>query len=620
MSITRRAFHLQNKVSLTLVFLIATFVIVSYTILQAVIAPAFDKLETTSAKSDLHRAEAALLADIENLQAITGDWAPWDDIHDYVRGESPGFQKSNLDNTTLANLGLNIMAVYGANSRLVWAQGLSDAGSIHIDQFDIFNSNHPLFSSLTAHSDKLAQIVGIVDSSLGPLIISSRPILRTDESGPVAGALVMGQFLGESRLEKLRQRTEVDMDWIAANPEIDTSREAVFTTEQYFVGGQKILVDIDKQPILLLRTRTSRDISGLGSQTITVATGFLIVAGILVCGFIWVVLRQTILSPIEQLANHIDDIRNSGDLTRQVSMHRSDEIGALADQFDDMTREVNDARQALLDQSFKAGKADTAAEVMHNIRNAMTPMINGLERVRKSLRVSENLRVVEAIEQVGDVACPRERKNKFLEYISASFDHLKTVSENALEDMNIVSSQAQQIEGILSDQERFANVTPVAETLGIDELLDEAANVIPKDEQENVELIVDDDLDQRRVRAYRIGLLQVMGNLILNAFESIKRQGTAAGKISLAAVHEVIDEQLMVRVTVTDNGSGFDQSTKEQMFQRGFTSKTKGRLAGLGLHWCANAVAGMGGRLSAESIGQGCGAKFHVLLPAARGN
>ena len=106
----------------------------------------------------------------------------------------------------------------------------------------------------------------------------------------------------------------------------------------------------------------------------------------------------------------------------------------------------------------------------------------------------------------------------------------------------------------------------------------------------------------------------------MNAFESIKRQGTAAGKISLAAVHEVIDEQPMVRVTVTDNGSGFDQSTKEQMFQRGFTSKTKGGLAGLGLHWCANAVAGMGGRLSAESAGQGCGAKFHVLLPAARGN
>jgi signal transduction histidine kinase len=36
------------------------------------------------------------------------------------------------------------------------------------------------------------------------------------------------------------------------------------------------------------------------------------------------------------------------------------------------------------------------------------------------------------------------------------------------------------------------------------------------------------------------------------------------------------------------------------------------------LHWCANAVAGMGGRISAESDGAGKGAKFHVLLPIAQ--
>jgi hypothetical protein len=49
-------------------------------------------------------------------------------------------------------------------------------------------------------------------------------------------------------------------------------------------------------------------------------------------------------------------------------MSRNDEIGLLAFQFDTLTTEVHNARQALLDQSFKAGKADTAAEVMHNIR------------------------------------------------------------------------------------------------------------------------------------------------------------------------------------------------------------------------------------------------------------
>jgi len=350
-----------------------------------------------------------------------------------------------------------------------------------------------------------------------------------------------------------------------------------------------------------------------------VATLFLIIAGILICGFIWFTLNRTILRPIEELSTHIGEIRDSGDLSRQLSMTRGDEIGVLSRQFDSMTDDVHDARQALLEQSFKAGKADTAAEVMHNIRNAMTPMINGLERLRRSFNVTENLRVAEAVKQVASADCSPDRKEKFLEYIAASFERVEAVGIEATEDLNVVTAQAKQVEGILSDQERFANVAPVAENLVIDELLDEATNVIPKEEPESVELTREKEFEELQVRAHRIGLLQVMGNLILNAYESIKRSGAEHGQIELLATDEIIDDQAMVRVTVRDNGGGFDSDTKLQIFQRGFTSKTKGDTTGLGLHWCANAVASMGGKISADSAGTGCGAEFHVLLPAARG-
>jgi len=238
----------------------------------------------------------------------------------------------------------------------------------------------------------------------------------------------------------------------------------------------------------------------------------------------------------------------------------------------------------------------------------MTPMINGLDRLRKSFKVTENLRVTEATHQIASPDCPPERKEKFLKYIVASFERVEAVGDEALEDLDVVTSQARQVEGILSEQQKFANIAPVAENLVIDELLGEAANVIPRD-----------GLDKLRVRAHRIGLLQVMGNLILNAYESIKRNKTPRGQISLVATDELVDDKPMVRVTVRDNGSGFDEAMETQIFQRGFTSKTKGDATGLGLHWCANAVASMGGRISAESAGDGHGAEFHVLLPAAQG-
>jgi signal transduction histidine kinase len=429
----------------------------------------------------------------------------------------------------------------------------------------------------------------------------------------------MGQLLSKSRLARMRERTEVDMAWSTVDAITGSGPDAIFETETSVISARKTLADIHGRPLLVLQTESPRSISSLGSQTITVATLFFIVAGALVCGFIWFMLSYTILRPIEKLTTHIDEIRASGDLSRQLSMDRADEIGVLGRQFDNMTADVHDARQALLDQSFKAGKADTAAEVMHNIRNAMTPMVNGLERLRKSFKVAGNLRVAEATQQIASDECPLERKEKFLEYIVASFERVEVVGTDAIRELDVVTAQAKQVAGILSEQERFANVAPLAEDLIIDDLLVEAGNVIPKENPLSVELTLDDSLNDLRIRAHRIGLLQVMGNLILNAYESIKRSGEEHGQIALRATGEVVDDQAMVRVTVRDNGGGFDKTTSAQIFQRGFTSKTKGSTTGLGLHWCANAVASMGGKISAESTGAGYGAEFHVLLPAARG-
>lgn len=619
MSNRQASIPLQSKVSLTLVLLIAAFVIVSYTILQSVIAPAFDELEIDAAKSDLHRAEAALRNDIENIEAITADWGPWDDMYSYVTGTNPGFEKSNLNRPTLANLDLDLLVVYSAESHFLWGQFMDGGVGVSIETLQALIPDETALAALSSHDEGSDRTAGFVQSTRGPMMISSRAVLRSDESGPIAGAVVMGQFLNDEHLARYRERTDVDISLGLADAGADIALLEGFEFSTATVNGAKILFDINNQPFLILQTQTPRSISYLGSQTINAAMLFIIVAGAMVCGFIWFTLRYTILRPIEKLSMYIDEIRSSGDLSRQLSMQRGDEIGVLGRQFDNMTAEVHNARQALLDQSFKAGKADTAAEVMHNIRNAMTPMINGLDRLRKSLRVTGNLRIAESTKQIADPNCPPERKQKFLEYIVASFEHIEIAANDSIADLDLVTSQAKQVAGILTDQEKFANVAPVAENVTVDDVLGEAANIIPRENPKTVELTLASNLNKLRVRAHRIGLLQVMGNLILNAYESIKRSGTPHGKILLLASNEMVDDKPMVRVTVRDNGSGFNDDTEPMIFRRGFTSKSEGEFTGLGLHWCANAVASMGGKISAESDGEGRGAEFHVLLPAAQG-
>jgi signal transduction histidine kinase len=194
-----------------------------------------------------------------------------------------------------------------------------------------------------------------------------------------------------------------------------------------------------------------------------------------------------------------------------------------------------------------------------------------------------------------------------------------TVHGEASDDLKIVASQARQVEAILADQEKFTNVEPVAENLVVDEVVEEAALVLPRDASTGIDIDVAEELNSYQVRAHRVGLLQVLSNLILNAYESIQRAGSVEGRISLSASNTVIDDTDMVQLTVRDNGTGFEEDVRNKVFQRGYTSKGEGATTGLGLHWCANAVASMGGRIFADSQGEGQGAEFHVLLPAAQG-
>jgi sensor domain CHASE-containing protein len=621
---------LQEKVSITLFAVMVALAFLSFVVLEKVVAPAFNELELNEARTNLNRAEKAIANDLENLSAITGDWGLWDDAYDYVSGVYPAFQDSNLDRPTLTNLNLSMLAVYDVDADLIWGQVDDGEGTSGLSVLGILDHGTMTAAHLITHTDPQRHTEGLVRTNLGPMLISSWPIVRSDGTGPIAGTMIMGQLLDDERLARLRERTEVVIDWqaiedkadippslqIPLNGAVDGSVFHESTRNEIVSSG--ILNDLYDTPLLTLYVTTPRQISALGQNTVNGAMSFLAFAGVIVAFVAWLLLRSVIVLPLESLAKHITGIRKSGDLSQRLDQDRADEIGSLANEFDKLTDELHEARKLLLDQSFKAGKADNAAEVLHNIRNAMTPLINSIDRLTKDMNVADGLRVKQAVEELAGEECPPDRAGKLLQYIESAFSHIEGTNRHAGENLGVASKQARQVEAILADQERHAQVSPVIEDLPLNDVLDEAVLVLPKSASPDIELDLVNGVRECTVRAHRVGLLQVLGNLILNAYESSQRSQSNAGRIELTAVTESVEDQPMVRLTVSDSGCGFDDNFRQKLFQRGFSSK-QGHLSGLGLHWCANALAAMGGRIQAESRGPGQGAEFHVLLPAALG-
>jgi sensor domain CHASE-containing protein len=617
---------LQQKVSVTLLVVMSAMGLLSYLVLSTTVAPAFDNLELASAEKNIARVEKAIQNDLRNLSAIVGDWAPWDDAHAFARGENPGFPKSNLDLATMINLDVDLVIIYDVNGTVLWSHLLRNGEKADYSSLGVLNKDNPQSAALIYHTRLDSRVEGLVQTGLGPMQLSSQPIITSSKAGPVAGTMLMGRFFDTETMAALQERTEVSLTWhLLGDSSIDAAleerivsapaRSFSYSVTDHEIQAFSLLSDLFGEPMMILQANTPRQISALGNKTVDGALLFLLGAGIVVAVVTWFLLRRIIVLPLERLANHITGIRESGDLSLRLNESRHDELGALAHEFDKMTLEVHDARRQLLDQSFKAGKADTAAEVLHNIRNAMTPLINGIDRLSKNFRFASGLRVQQATEELASPACQADRRDKLLQYIASAFGHVQKTSEDAITDLQVASKQARQVEAILSDQERYANVAPVIENLELQAIVEEAALVIPHQNQPGILVDVQPGLDHFQVRAHRVGLVQVLGNLILNAYESIKRAHNDSGTIRVTASREIIDGEEMVRLTVSDTGSGFADEVRNNIFQRGFSSK-EGHQRGLGLHWCANALSNMGGRIAAESEGTGLGAAFHVLLPA----
>jgi sensor histidine kinase regulating citrate/malate metabolism len=70
-----------------------------------------------------------------------------------------------------------------------------------------------------------------------------------------------------------------------------------------------------------------------------------------------------------------------------------------------------------------------------------------------------------------------------------------------------------------------------------------------------------------------------------------------------------------LRLSVRDNGAGFNAEQHSHMFQFGYSTKTRG--SGFGLHATALFAQEMGGSITLESEGINRGALLSIELPCA---
>ena len=190
-------------------------------------------------------------------------------------------------------------------------------------------------------------------------------------------------------------------------------------------------------------------------------------------------------------------------------------------------------------------------------------------------------------------------------------DHNDLSEDELLEMINDLINEADRARKIIRNLLDFAREgESISEPIDLGVLVNETINLAQnqiKVSGAKIETQIQTHLPQ--IRGDKQQLKQVFLNLILNALDAVKKDGTI--KISL----EQADTPGFLAVHVEDNGSGIPDYILSNIFDPFFTTKGPGQGTGLGLSVSQGIVAIHGGQISIETE-EGEYSRFTVILPS----
>ena len=503
-----------------------------------------------------------------------------------------------------------------------------DGSGADLDIGGISASELPDGHPLRRLPEPISEVSGFVRTDNGPLMLHAKNILTNERSGPAGGAFVLGRLLDVEAVRRMADQLRLQLtvstisegervqDWA---PEVahGVSHSRILLEETpKMLESFTVVADIHGRPFLQVRVGTPREVSERGRAAVLLATVTISCIGLLVAGILLFMLHNTILAPLAELTRHTVTLGETDNLRSRLGFDRQDEIGMLANAFDQMIGRLAEARKKLVDQSFQAGIAEMASGVLHNIGNCMTPLQVEAVNLKDELQAAPVAEMRMALRQLGDPATPGDRLEDLSRFVELAGGKMVETIDRSRKHIAVITRQAQYIQQILADQSHYNRAARVLEPLDMACIVSRAEQFLAAPMRAAMTVEIDPGMrGVGPVLSSRAALQQVVVNLMINAAESIMERGVEDGRLLVRAAREAVGGIPMVHCVFEDNGVGIKEEHLDRIFERNFS--TKKRNSGLGLHWSANTVNGLKGSLFARGNENGRGACLHLLLPLA---
>lgn len=293
----------------------------------------------------------------------------------------------------------------------------------------------------------------------------------------------------------------------------------------------------------------------------------------------------------------------------------------------ELSREVLNRKQAqeelarlntyIAEVSHRAGMAEVANSVIHNVGNALNSInvaVSTINSEIKSTPLGALPKLADMLKEhesnLTEFLARDEKGQKIPKLLAMLSDQWKLENATLISETKQLQESVAHIREIVSRQQSLSGKLGIDENINISDLINNCLSFYVTNFK-NAEIVVSMNNEPGlEWSGDRSKITQILLNLIMNAEESLISSTNTPKTLKISSFHI---QDGGIQIEVADNGTGIEPEIMNKLFSYGFTTKQFGH--GLGLHASGIAANEMNGTLQAFSAGKNKGATFILTLP-----
>ena len=598
--------RIVTKINTALGALFGISVLLNLATLEFTVKPSFAALEKQTAHADHERVLEALGRVQERLRGSARDYAFWDDTYEFLNSKQSDYVDTNINAEALSALDANFFLIIDNSGKVIVNEGYDFSGDEPAPARLIPSDQARIDESLLKAIGSSGPGAGLFAMSDGLAAVGFSPVFRSDSSGTSPGVLLIGSAID---IESLTNTTKVGF---RIDPPTASEPGTALTERGGAIEVSSALPGLGGGLVGELVSTTPRSISKLGQETIWAAVGFIVVAGLAILAALAALLRKIAITRIERMRAHLTQVAATGSLSPMPIDTAGDELSDMAQSFNSMAGQLAELRERIRQQDYREGAADHAAGILHNVRNGISPIGAIAWSMASAEEAAWKEQVHRALSELRGDALDPDRVRKLQAFVTLSAEKFLAEGDRRKRDIDQMRGMIRHLDEVLAADDSVSQIARVREPVEVEPAIRLAAQLVESRPAARIKVHWPQSIPA--VLGSNVNLKQILGNIFINAAEAIEATGRASGRIVVEATETTHAGQRALDIAITDDGEGIDPSLLARIFEKGFSTR-RARSGGLGLHWCANTVNAMGGRLEAESKGRGQGATLHLVLP-----